>query len=346
MTKRAVLIGCNYSAIQGLQLRGCINDIVNVRNMLVDAYGYLVENVQILRDDGVGSLPTRANILAALKTLVEQSAEGDEIWIHYSGHGTQVTDKSANPDEPNDEAIVPCDYKTAGYIVDDEIFDIIKSLVATAIIVFDSCHSGTVVDLEYTTNYNNGTLSTVTNNNKTMTNPNVFMFSGCRDSQTSSDAFSNFEQEAVGAFTNSFLETLRANRHNASITKVYLELCANLSKNGFSQIPCLSSSASTLNYTFQQPSVPSSVQPLVQQPFVQQPFVQQPFVQQPFVQQPFVQNPVVITKPPPPPKPQSTPYVVTAKPKPQPQVPVFYKVKNNSTSQLSQPPIHMLKQIQ
>jgi len=307
MTKRAVLIGCNYSAIPGVQLRGCINDIVNVRNMLVDAYGYLVENVTILRDDVATSLPNKANILAALNTVIAQSSVGDEIWIHYSGHGTQVNDTSANPDEPQDEAIVPCDFQSAGFIIDDDLFDIIKISIATTIIVFDSCHSGTAVDLEYTMNYENGVLSNVVNNNKKISNPNIFMFSGCRDSQTSSDAFSNFEQEPVGAFTDSLLETLRANRHNASIVKVYSDICLNLSKNGFSQIPCLSSTVPTPIYTFK--GYNASASTVTQSPIV-------------------TQTPTVT----------QTPYKVQMNPTIQTQGVFYYKVQNNSISKLSTMP--------
>lgn len=317
MTKRALLIGCNYSAIPSVKLQGCINDIINVRNMLVDAYDYPIENIIVLRDDNpasVATMPTRSNILAALKTVVGKSAVGDELWVHYSGHGTQVNDTSANPDEPQDEAIVPCDFQKAGFIVDDELFDIFKTCVATTVIAFDSCHSGTAVDLEFITNCNKGSLTTATTNpNKHIANPNIFMFSGCRDNQTSADAYSNFEKEPVGAFTDALLETLRANRHSGSIIKIYTDLCASLSKNGFSQIPCLSSSSNNSKYTFQRNA------PMVS-----------------------VANPVVV---------QTPPSVATATPK-YPTGPaikrnadgsVFYRVEGNGSSVLSNMPLRFTK---
>lgn len=329
MTKRALLIGCNYSAVSGVQLKGCINDIVNVRNMLVDAYGYSVQNVTMLRDDtGVGStMPTRANILAGLRSVVSQSVAGDEIWIHYSGHGTQVNDTSINPDEAQDEAIVPCDFQTAGFIVDDDLFDIIKGSVATIIMAFDSCHSGTVVDLEYSINCDTGVVSTVANNSKHISNPNIFMFSGCRDSQTSADAFSNLEKESIGAFTDAFLETLRANQHSASITKIYTDVCSTLAKTGFSQIPSLSSTTNAPSYTFQRfglapPPSPSTVTQSTLKPPTQNPIV-------------ITQIPIV--------KPQSPAYSVASKP-PFAQIgSVFYKVQNNAISMLSKMPLMFKK---
>jgi len=65
----ALLIGSNYTATPSSQLKGCINDIVHLRNMLVDAYGYPIGNIIMLRDDSTnpGFHPTYANILVALK---------------------------------------------------------------------------------------------------------------------------------------------------------------------------------------------------------------------------------------------------------------------------------------
>ncbi len=325
MTKRAVLIGCNYSATPSVQLKGCINDIVNVRNMLIDAYGYTPTNIIMLRDDNANTaatMPTRANILAALNTVVSSSAASDEIWIHYSGHGTQVVDTSANPDEPQDEAIVPCDYQKAGFILDDELFDIIKSSIATTLITFDSCHSGTAVDLQYSVNYNGGALSASTNGTKFIQNPNIFMMSGCRDNQTSADAFSNLEKMPIGAFTDAFLETLRLNEHDASITRVYTDVCVSLSKSGFSQVPSLSCSSADSEYTFKRynnananatttTTTTTTVQPITT---------------------PTLTTPI-----------QQTAYTVTTKPKPPFVGSVFYKVSNNKYSSITKMPLAMSK---
>lgn len=37
-------------------LNGCIDDIINVRNVLIDAYNYDVSNITMLRDDFYESL--------------------------------------------------------------------------------------------------------------------------------------------------------------------------------------------------------------------------------------------------------------------------------------------------
>lgn len=252
MTKRALLIGSNYTATPSVQLGGCINDIVNMRNTLIDAYGYQDQNINVLRDDDANRLPTRANILASMSRLVSMSSPADTLWIHYSGHGTQVRDTNGDEQDKFDECIVPCNYNTAGVITDDELIAILKTARCQLIICFDSCNSGTGCDLQYSMNYNNGTLSKIvnSNSNRIITNPNIIMLSGCRDTQTSADAYDNVSKRGVGAFTQTLLETLRANDHNIALLPLYSKLCANLKAYGFTQIPVLSSSMSSPNFQF------------------------------------------------------------------------------------------------
>jgi len=259
MTKRAFLFGCNYTVTPSVQLSGCINDIVHVRNTLVDAYGYQDSNIYMLRDDDKSRLPTRANILNNLTILIGMSQPSDTLWVHYSGHGTQI--KSTSGDEPDnmDECIVPCDYNSAGFIVDNELFAIFKNARCKLIVCFDSCNSGTGCDLQYSMNYNNGLLSKVVNNSKFIADTNIIMFSGCRDSQTSADAYDSTSRQSVGAFTQTFLETLRASDHNIALLPFYVNLCANLKSQGFTQIPVLSSTIPSPSFQFSRSNANGSV---------------------------------------------------------------------------------------
>ena len=94
MVKKALLIGINYYNTAN-ELSGCIEDIKHVRNLLVDAYNYPVGNITMLRDDQE-MMPTRFNILSQLSALVQQSGQLEEIWVHYSGHGSYVQDKNGD----------------------------------------------------------------------------------------------------------------------------------------------------------------------------------------------------------------------------------------------------------
>ena len=50
-----------------------------------NVHGFRDENITILMDDGQQTPPTRSNILAAYRQLVEDSQEGDVVFCHYSG---------------------------------------------------------------------------------------------------------------------------------------------------------------------------------------------------------------------------------------------------------------------
>ena len=139
--KRALLIGINkYKAVPGLQ--GSVNDVETMREILTKRWGFLPGNVTTLTDEGA----TRAGMLAAITEIVDVSAPEDTLYIHYSGHGSQVQDLNGDEDDGLDETLVPQDGRTGGVrdIVDDEL-DVIFSKLRTrnAVIVLDSCHSGT-----------------------------------------------------------------------------------------------------------------------------------------------------------------------------------------------------------
>jgi hypothetical protein len=76
------------------------------------------------------------------------------------------------------------------------------------------------------------------------------MMSGCRDPQTSADAYDSGSKQNVGAFTQTLLETLRGFDHNAQILQVYSTVCARLRLYGFTQIPVLSSSVASPSFQF------------------------------------------------------------------------------------------------
>ena len=251
--KKALLIGINYINDEDITLNGCIDDVINMRNMLIDAYDYEMSNILTLRDDDIHSIhqPTRDNIINNLKKLSDESDKLAELWIHYSGHGSLIfNNKSINADKM-ENILAPVDYKTNGFILDVELLAIIKTIKCKTILLFDSCHSGTMCDLPWAIEYKNPLNYTVTHiNNTVISNPNIFMFSGSKDSQTSEDSYSRETQQYVGAFTNAFLHSLRKNRHNVSYKVLYSDICEYLSQNGFTQKPIFSSSSKDPNLIF------------------------------------------------------------------------------------------------
>jgi hypothetical protein len=248
--KKALLIGIDYINNPEHYLKGCINDIIVTRNMLIDAYDYNASDITILRDDSGDFLaPTRTNILHQLELLFSQSENLEEIWFHYSGHGSQLQ----NQNREMKQIIIPSNYQE-GIIQDTELLELIQQISkdCRAIMVFDCCHSGTICDMPWTFEYTNAnymvTHTLVTHTNPIdMSNPNIYVFSGCRDNQTSADSMNTLDQ-AVGAFSNALVESLRASHHNISIMDLYKNTCIFLLKNGYSQNPVLSSSTKTPSY--------------------------------------------------------------------------------------------------
>ncbi|KAJ3556726.1 hypothetical protein NP233_g11913 [Leucocoprinus birnbaumii] len=151
--KKALCIGINYTG-QERALRGCINDANNVRRWLIKYHGFKSEDIVLLTDDTSNRrhLPTRQNLIDAMKWLVRSAKPHDSLFFHYSGHGGQIEDQDGDEADGFDEVIFPLDYKDKGMIVDDELHDIMVSPLPTGCrltALFDSCHSGTVLDLPY-----------------------------------------------------------------------------------------------------------------------------------------------------------------------------------------------------
>jgi len=234
INKKALLIGCNYIGSNN-ELYGCINDVNNVQNTLKSKYGF--NNITLMTDN-TAKKPTKANILAEFTSLLQNANSGDVLFFLFSGHGTSTQDKNRDEKDGLDELFVPLDFIS---ISDDEMKALINTKLkqnVTLFALFDSCNSGTVLDLKYqyfdSTNYNNATV----NNNETETLGNVFMISGCMDSQTSADAYIN--KTSQGAMSWAFNDTV-----NKNPTIAWRDLLATmrtaLKTNQYTQIPQLSS---------------------------------------------------------------------------------------------------------
>ena len=249
--KKALLIGINYYSVPGNTLNGCINDIKNMSTILTSKFGYDASNVTMLRDDAttLSMMPTRANMLAQLNALIAASANYSEIWIHYSGHGSQVIDRNGDEKDGLDEVIVPVDFRKNGYITDDTLRDILSKSKCRTFILLDSCHSGTGCDLEWSFEYTGNGFVRTQNNRATISNTQIFMISGCKDSQTSADIYDTTDKQYEGAFTDMFLKALKQNNYNVSLSKLYKDTWVLLANNRYSQNPILSSTSSNPVYT-------------------------------------------------------------------------------------------------
>ena len=146
--KWALLIGIDqYLRPYISRLHGCVNDAELMSRILQDNFGFPAENITLLRDDQA----TRDGILAALAGIVDRAGGDDIVVIHYSGHGSQMTDREGDEPDGLDETIVPYDsgrrFDPNRDISDDEIYTHLLRLTDKTpyvTLIFDCCHSGTV----------------------------------------------------------------------------------------------------------------------------------------------------------------------------------------------------------
>ena len=231
--KTAFLVGINYTGTIN-ELYGCINDTKNVRDLLINKYNFT--NVTLLNDE-TSDKPTKQNILNGLKTLLSNTNSGDTAFFMFSGHGTCSSDLNGDETDGQDEIILPIDaVSIQTCILDDELNKVIRNGLkpgAKLVALFDSCFSGTVLDLQYTYGYPDNTKASETVGE-------VYMISGCTDQQTSMDTVApiNGKTMASGAMTYAFLSTIK---ETALMGDLVTKMQAFLRDNGYLQRPLLSS---------------------------------------------------------------------------------------------------------
>lgn len=173
----AVLIGASdYASDESgasrnwTSLEGPRND-VSLMYSTLKADGISSGNIRVLADTLERSaydirpvshgLPVRDEILKSLDWLLQETAEGDQVLIYYSGHGAFVPEREdkeggLTEDDGLDEILVPLgaglwDRETEsvpGQILDDELGERVRAILDKGVFVWlvvDACHSGTVV---------------------------------------------------------------------------------------------------------------------------------------------------------------------------------------------------------
>ncbi len=141
--RRALFIAINrYASPNVPPLLGPHNDVVMMRKVLAARYGFQESEMVTILDEQA----SRAGILAALRDLARTAAPEDVVYLHYSGHGSQVRDQDGDEPDGLDETLVPYDGRTGDVpdVTDDELAEILAGLKPeNALIILDSCHSGT-----------------------------------------------------------------------------------------------------------------------------------------------------------------------------------------------------------
>ncbi len=143
---RAVLIGINDYAAPGVSdLRGTHADVATMKSLLINQYGVAASDIHVLLDANA----THRKIVGAIQErLIAPSAAGDVAVLYYSGHGSQMRDKSNDEADGWDETLVAHDSRLPNVfdVSDDELNALLSRLAAKTpniTVILDSCHSGT-----------------------------------------------------------------------------------------------------------------------------------------------------------------------------------------------------------
>jgi hypothetical protein len=265
MAKRAVLIGINRYRIPGADLRGCVNDVKNMRQVLIELYGFKAGDIATLTDLAA----TKAAMQAAIARLVAGGRAGDVLLLHYSGHGANVPDADGDEADHRDEILCPTDLDWKDPLSDDWLRVTLNKLRpgVSLTAIMDCCHSGSntraivppdapsiprylpnpwdLVAAESGRRLRGAVRETLRASPRRaraksdVVNADIgeLLITGCRDTQTSADA--HIGGSFNGALTYNLAQVLRDARGQISYLDLHRRTVAGLRKGRFDQVPQL-----------------------------------------------------------------------------------------------------------
>jgi hypothetical protein len=249
MNNKALLVGINAYPNPNNNLRGCINDIVDMEYFIASKNKvYAKENIKTLTDDKA----TKNNILDHLNWLILGASAGDQILFHYSGHGAQLpSNGQAIEKDGLDEIICPYDFSDADAnktaISDKEFAKIFAAIPKGVHFVWisDSCHSEDLsrkqaIDLDTRfRRFNHEPEQRVTTPSASLSAEPIplhgSLLSGCASHQLSADAYIN--NRFNGAFTHYLIKNLSLYGEDASMQEIVKYVNIDLMENNYDQNP-------------------------------------------------------------------------------------------------------------
>lgn len=148
-TKRALVIGLGEQQDKAWNKINGDKDVPLVQGMLKSA-GFRSVTTLVNRQ------ATKSGIVGAFKRMAASCKQGDVVYVHYSGHGQQMTDVHNDEKDGLDECWIPYDacrkasatYHGEKHLTDDELnvyFNAIRNKIGAKgklLVVIDACHSG------------------------------------------------------------------------------------------------------------------------------------------------------------------------------------------------------------
>ncbi|KAG2396252.1 hypothetical protein LR48_Vigan09g263500 [Vigna angularis] len=234
--KRAVICGVSYGK-RKFKLQGTINDVKNMKSLLLDIFKFPNECIRVLSEEknDPNLMPTKKNILDSLNWLVSDCKSEGSLVFYFSGHGLQQPEQQKGDETDGlDETICPVDFLREGMITDNEINSIIVRPLKEGVklhAIIDACHSGTALDLVYMWKKEKGIWQCKENRSshskEKQTNGGVAIcLSACDDAQVAADTAA-FEDKYNGIMTYFFSKIIRAHpqiTYGSLLEKIHEEL--------------------------------------------------------------------------------------------------------------------------
>ena len=262
MKNKALLVGINKYPDPRNELRGCVNDILDMEHFISSTNKvYADKNIKKLTDKQA----TKKGIVTQIKWLLESAECGDQLLFHYSGHGAQAPTQNNQIEKDGlDELICPYDYDgtTATTLRDKEFVQLFANIPKGVHFVWisDSCHAedlsrdlsnnksimyrqfqGVTPIIEGIAPFNFDKLkeeegASFISMDMPITKPlNGALLSACASHELSADAFINNRYN--GAFTHYLIKNLLQYSTSKNMQSIIKLVNLDLDKNGYDQNP-------------------------------------------------------------------------------------------------------------
>eukprot|EP01065_Artemidia_motanka_P030796 TRINITY_DN3690_c1_g1_i1.p1 TRINITY_DN3690_c1_g1~~TRINITY_DN3690_c1_g1_i1.p1 ORF type:complete len:1709 (+),score=512.43 TRINITY_DN3690_c1_g1_i1:549-5129(+) len=146
---KMLLVAVSYSDDPALFLPGAAQETRAVQQLLTRRC-FLPPQRRVLAE-GSGTPPTRDNVMTALRWLVRGAVAGDSLFVHVVARGVRSLPELGH-DPGEGEALAPCDWREAGLIRDDELWDVLVGGLGTGVrltCVFDVFSAGPMLELPF-----------------------------------------------------------------------------------------------------------------------------------------------------------------------------------------------------
>jgi hypothetical protein len=263
MKNKALLVGINKYPDPRNELRGCVNDILEMEHFIAETNKvYSKQNIKKLTNKDA----TKKEIITQIKWLIEGAEAGDQLLFHYSGHGAQAPTKFNSLEKDGlDEIICPYDFDgTNNTSLGDKEFAQLFAAIPKGVHfvwISDSCHAEDLSrdpfkldEEDFNANnthyrfftglshYEQGVDKEEQKSDITIggiapiINPlNGALLSACQSHELSADTYIN--KRFIGAFTHYLIENLNKYSGNKNMRSIIGLVNKDLEKNGYDQNP-------------------------------------------------------------------------------------------------------------